>query len=209
MWLIPSINLPRAAITLIPLLFLLLLNACDGDGEAPQPQVPAAGLVTTPPPVTVDGEQATAAPEETTVTPLPPAGTETPEEKAINPEFSVGNSQYVLDVAEHSREELLAMLERADELATVATEQFDGLEIALVLHGPDIEWFAKKNYEEHKKLVDLAAKLDALEVIDLKVCQQSIQKYGYLEDDIPAFIDRVPYAPDELRRLEGSGYFQL
>lgn len=140
---------------------------------------------------------------------LVPADSQERGENAINPQFSVGNSQYVFDVTDHSREELHALLKRADEIATVSSKQFNELDIALILHGPDIDWFARKNYEQNKELVDLAARLDALEVIDLKVCQKAMQQYGYLDEDIPAFIDRVPYAPDELRRLEGSGYFRL
>jgi len=103
----------------------------------------------------------------------------------------------------------MALLRRADEVASTSSAEFEQLEIALILHGPDIDWFAKKNYTENKKLVDLAAQLDALEVIDLKVCQQAMEQYGFQDEDIPAFIDRVPYAPDEMRRLEGSGYFRL
>ncbi|MEX2517223.1 MAG: DsrE family protein [Gammaproteobacteria bacterium] len=119
------------------------------------------------------------------------------------------NTRYLFDISEHSREELMLLLQRADEVATVAGVDFNDMDIALVLHGPDIAWFARSNYEENKDLVDLAARLDALGVIKLKVCKKAMVAYGFVEDEIPAFIDRVAYAPDEMRRLQGSGYFTL
>lgn len=196
----------RALLTVLPLLFL---SACNGDKTPPQPETTAATTGAVSVPATVDGH-ATAAGQDQPAIPSPaPADSPRTLEKAVNPQFTVGNSQYMFDVSDHTREELLALLKRADEIATVSSNQFDQLDIALILHGPDIDWFARNNYEQNKELVDLAARLDALEVIDLKVCQKAMQHYGYLEEDIPTFIDRVPYAPDEMRRLEGSGYFRL
>lgn len=126
-----------------------------------------------------------------------------------NPQFSVGRNQYMFDVSDHSRAELVAMLKRADEVSSVSADKSGNLDIALILHGSDIGWFAKQNYQRNKQLVDLAARLDALKVIDLKVCQRAMDDYGYAESEIPDFIERVPYAPDEMRQLEDSGYFRL
>ncbi|MDZ7735819.1 MAG: DsrE family protein [Gammaproteobacteria bacterium] len=137
------------------------------------------------------------------------ARTQTPIRNAVNPQFSVGTGQYMFDVSNHSQKELAALLQGADEIAGVNSPGADELDIDLILHGPDIGWFAKQDYKENKELIDLTARLGALEIVDLKICQQAMQQYGYLEYDIPTFIDRVSYAPDERQRLEGSGYFSL
>ena len=67
----------------------------------------------------------------------------------------------------------------------------------------------EKNYEKNKELVDLAAKLDAFNVIDLKICEKSLSSRGVSQDEIPSFIEPVPYAPDEIKRLTEEGYINL
>lgn len=213
MWLSPDISLYRVLLVVFPL--LVLISACENES----PDTPA----TTAAPSGTDSQSAStevmraADTNDRAVTGSQQsesgqnsrAETRTPIRNAVNPQFSVETGQYMFDVSDHSQKELVALLQRADEIAGVDSPGADELDIALILHGPDIGWFAKQNYQENKELVDLAARLDALEIIDLKICQQAMQQYGYLEDDIPAFIDRVPYAPDEIQRLEGSGYFNL
>lgn len=214
MWLFPAQYRPRLALTLL-IPYLLLLYACEGEspgmqsgGTAIQPEetrtpgLAAGGNADVP-------RQSITTPEQTSPERISPADPLSPADNTVSPRFSVGGNQYMFDVSDHSREELVALLKRADEVASVSSPETDKLDIALILHGPDIDWFARRNYQNNKELVDLAARLDALEVIDLKVCQKAMQHYGYLDEDIPAFIDRVPYAPNEMRRLENSGYFKL
>lgn len=213
MWLFPTQYRPRLPLALLTPL-LLLLYACEG--EAPGMQ--SGGAVITPAEPRLAGmaagektdvsRQSVTPPEQAPPERLSPAE-QSPAGNAVSPRFSVSGNQYMFDVSDHSREELVALLKRADEVASVSSPETDRLDIALILHGPDIAWFARNNYQDNKELVDLAARLDALKVIDLKVCQKAMQQFGYIDDDIPAFIDRVPYAPDEMRRLENSGYFKL
>lgn len=124
-------------------------------------------------------------------------------------QFNIGNTNYLFDVSDHSLEELRELLERVDEISQLERDQYDDLEIVMILHGPDIEWFREDNYEQNRQLVDLAAKLDAYEVIDMKVCEMTLNKRGVDKDDIPAFIESVPFAPDEFKRLTGEGYINL
>lgn len=199
-----------AVFTLL-LALLGLIGGCDGDASAASQ--PGAGAMLDPPEPQVlarhgqgTAEQAVADRAQTQSRPAVPQAA--PDDRS-NPQFNVAQNQYLFDVSQRSREEFITFLRRADELVTVAAPETDKLEIALILSDHDIDWFAKGNYEQNKELVDLAARLDALEVIDLKICQRAMQEHGYQEDDIPAFIDRVPYAAAERQRLQGSGYFQL
>ena len=41
--------------------------------------------------------------------------------------------------------------------------------LVLVLHGPEVEFFAIRNYEKYRDIVDQAARLDAFEVVDVRI----------------------------------------
>jgi uncharacterized protein len=124
-------------------------------------------------------------------------------------QFTIGNKSYLFDVSDHSFEELDSLLKRAQEISQFDKNNFEDLEIVMILHGPDIEWFTRKNYEKNQQLIDLAARLDALDIIDMKVCESAMNSRGVKREEIPAFIESVPYAPDELKRLAGEGYINL
>ena len=125
------------------------------------------------------------------------------------PEPEIENKSYLFDVSMHTIEELEALLTRAEEVSQTHPKDFEDLEIVMIIHGPDIEWFTHKNYEYNQKLVDLAARLDAYDVIDMKVCERTMQKRGVVPEDIPDFIESVPYAPTEIDRLLNDGYINL
>jgi len=81
-----------------------------------------------------------------------------------------GNSQpVVIDVVLHDRDAILNMLQRAETLAMTPNPVERPRQIALVLHGQEIENFRIKNYSDNRDIVDLAAKLDAFNVIDIKM----------------------------------------
>ncbi len=126
-----------------------------------------------------------------------------------NPQFNIGNTQYLFDVSTHTAEELEALLYRAEEIREAHAEGYDDLEIVLILHGPDINFFRQENYIKHKPIVDLAAKLDAYDIIDMKICETTMSNMGVARSEVPAFIESVPYAPAEIRRLGEEGYINL
>ena len=109
----------------------------------------------------------------------------------------------------HSIEELEALLIRAEEVSQTHPADFDDLEIVMILHGPDIDWFTQQNYEHNQKLIDLAARLDAYDVIDMKVCEATMQKRGVIQEDLPGFIESVPYAPTEIKYRLQNDYINL
>lgn len=132
----------------------------------------------------------------------------TTEQQAQN-QFHIGNKRYLFDVSNHTVEELEGLLARIEEIIEVSPEAFDNLEMVMVLHGPDIDLFTQQNYSENKQLVDLAAKLDAFKVVDMKACETAMGSLGVEREDIPPFIELVPYAPDTIRTLEQEGYINL
>ena len=119
-------------------------------------------------------------------------------------------SKFYFDIIGHSAAEFRALLDRARTIYNeTPTPDRDALEIVLVLHGPDIDFFEQKNYAKYQNIVELAAQLDAFGVFDFKMCAASAADLGLAESDVPAFIEFVPYGPEEIARLETSGFVQI
>lgn len=112
----------------------------------------------------------------------------------------------VLDVSVHSLDELKVLLDRAEEIAARPRSQGESAGVVLVLHGPEVQFFAISNYPRYKDIVDQAARLDAFDVVDVKICRSMMDRLGIERDDIPAFIEQVPYGPAEVERLVREGY---
>jgi len=132
-----------------------------------------------------------------------------PDTVPIPAQFDIGNKRYLFDVSDHSLEELQSLLKRAQEISQFDKSNYDELEIVMILHGPDIDWFTEKNREQNQELIDLAAKLDAFDIIDMKVCEMAMDSRGVTREELPSFIEPVPYAPDEMKRLSEAGHINL
>ncbi|MDH3980527.1 MAG: hypothetical protein OEU91_08455 [Gammaproteobacteria bacterium] len=112
----------------------------------------------------------------------------------------------VLDITVHTLDELKVLLDRAEQLSTSLKPQGENASVVLVLHGPEVEFFASSNYAMYKDIVDQAARLDAFDIVDVKICQTMMSMQGVARDDIPAFIEQVPLGQIEIDRLVGEGY---
>ncbi len=117
--------------------------------------------------------------------------------------------RYMFNISLHTREEIDALLTRAEQLAKTTHLSDNSSGIALVLHGPEVEIFVKKNYARYKKLVDRAARLDADGIIEIKICKTAMRKRNIKDEDIPDFIEFVPFGPAEIERLKREGYVSL
>lgn len=106
----------------------------------------------------------------------------------------------------HTAEELRVLLARAETLTQTLDGYPDREPIAFVLHGDEIELFRHENYQMNRDLVDLAARLEAYQVVDLKVCEAWMEDHHLEGDQLPAFLDRIQNGPDEVKRLEAAGY---
>jgi hypothetical protein len=119
------------------------------------------------------------------------------------------DGRYLFSVTLHTPEEIAGLLTRAEELAKTRRPDSHHTGIALVLHGPEIEIFAKRNYARFRETVDRAARLNDGRIIEIKMCRTEMKRLGIGEEDIPDFIELVPYGPDEELRLRRNGYVYL
>lgn len=110
------------------------------------------------------------------------------------------------DIELHTLSELKQLLEQAEGIANGKTEYNTEDPIAVVLHGEEIRAFLRTNYRMNKPLVDLAARLDAFNVIDVKVCKRWMGANGIMVNDLPSFVEPVPFGAGERARLEAAGY---
>lgn len=142
------------------------------------------------------------------------AGTETGAgEMQVQPEASLpaggAAEKMVLDISVHTVEGLKVLFDRAEQLAMTPRPEGADASLVLVLHGPEVEFFSIKNYEQYRDIVDQAARLDAFDVVDLRICQTMIGERGIERTDIPSFIEQVPYGPGEVQRLQQEGYVRF
>ncbi len=128
---------------------------------------------------------------------------------AVTVEQNGKDGRYMFNVTLHSEQEITGLLSRAKKLSKTMRKNKNNSGIALVLHGEEIKFFSKKNYMQYKTIVDDAALLDADHVLDIKICRTQMKVMNIREEDIPAFIEIVPYGPAEEERLKQNGYVYL
>lgn len=110
----------------------------------------------------------------------------------------------VLDISVHTLEELRVLFDRAEALAQQQPDV--DASVVLVLHGPEVEFFSTRTYDMYRDIVDQAARLDSLDVVDIRICQSMMAARGIARDDIPPFIEQVPDGRVEVERLADEGY---
>ncbi|MFT5710655.1 MAG: intracellular sulfur oxidation DsrE/DsrF family protein [Halioglobus sp.] len=115
---------------------------------------------------------------------------------------------YVAAIELHTTAELHTVLERANQLlADGVALQSEPASITFVLHGPEAKSLLRQNYLQNKATVDLAARLSALGVVDIKACETWMGGNGVNPDNLQPFVGTVNYGPREIRRLvEDEGY---
>lgn len=116
---------------------------------------------------------------------------------------------YVADISVHSVADLNLLFDRVENILQRPHSDQQSPLVSLVLHGPEVEFFALKNYKKYKSLVDRAAKLDALGAVNISICQTRMRRYGIKKDEVPAFLEQVPYGPDEVNRQLKEGYVYM
>ncbi len=119
------------------------------------------------------------------------------------------DKHYIAKVELHTKAELGAFLMRAAQLIdkAVADPVFSPIEV--ILHGKEIELLLRENYLKNKQLVNQAAMLDALNVINIQVCETWMRLNQRALNQLPAFVETVPYGPAEEKKLlnQGAVYF--
>lgn len=122
--------------------------------------------------------------------------------------ISQSHNAYVFDVVAEDDAALLEVLSRAEAVAGTPGPRGEMPRVSIVLHGPEVALFNLSSYQQHKQVVDLAARLDALQLVDLKMCRAQMKAQGMQPDDVPAFVDLVDFGPAEVNRLKGQGYVE-
>jgi intracellular sulfur oxidation DsrE/DsrF family protein len=108
---------------------------------------------------------------------------------------------YVARINSDSPEEVSDALKRAETLYLEGKLSELTSPLAIVLHGPEVEIFFKDKYEQYKDIVDLAARLNAFGVIDVRVCETQAGIMGRNRSSVYSFIGTVPFGPSEIKRL--------
>jgi intracellular sulfur oxidation DsrE/DsrF family protein len=113
--------------------------------------------------------------------------------------------KYIAQLHANTPQELADLLDRAERWVGEVTA-YPKYPIAVVLHGPEANVFIKHNYAQYKDLVDQAAKLDAFKVVDIKICERWMGFNNIRRDQLPPFVETVPFGQAEEKRLIKSGY---
>jgi intracellular sulfur oxidation DsrE/DsrF family protein len=114
---------------------------------------------------------------------------------------------YLVDIELQTAEEFQQLLNRAEQLILAGVSiPRGGARVTFVLHGPVLENLLRKNYLLNKSMVDKAASLSALEVIDIKACNTWMMSHEVDEADLQPFIETVDYGPAVVKRLLQKNY---
>lgn len=111
-------------------------------------------------------------------------------------------------VYQQSPTDLTALLDRAERIARKTN--FSPVEpVTFVLHGDEINLFRRDNYQNNQALVDLAARLDAFKVIDVRVCETWMRDNQVSASDLPPFVETVPFGPSFVAGLKRKGAIEF
>lgn len=108
---------------------------------------------------------------------------------------------YVFSVTVSTPQQLDVVLDRAEDLRELFNPDQHS-RIAIVLHGDELQLFQKRNYSTNQSVVDRARLLDEDNIIDIKACQTMMRTLDIEQDELPSFIEQVPFAPAEIDRLQ-------
>ena len=117
----------------------------------------------------------------------------------------------VYDVHVKTVAKMESVLDRASYLSTITGADPFEQSIVLVLHGPELRFFAIENYKKHKDLMHRAQSLVESEALSIKMCTIAAQSQGYSPEHIHGFIEMVPMGDAEIIRLqyeEAHAYMQ-
>jgi len=108
----------------------------------------------------------------------------------------------VYDVAASSINELVHVIDRVSSLNNLTGNDPFESSIIIVLHGPEVKYFAHKNYQKYKVLIDRAQSLTVGSTIKFKMGQLTAKWYGFEPENIHGFIELIPMGDAEIIRLQ-------
>ena len=125
---------------------------------------------------------------------------------AVSAQQADSSTGYVFSVTVSSPQQLDVVLNRAEDLRDLFNPD-EHSRIAIVLHGEELQLFQKDNYSQNMSLVDRARVLDQDQIIDIKACQTMMQTLQIEQNELPNFIEQVPFGPAEIERLQKEESF--
>ncbi len=124
--------------------------------------------------------------------------------KAIEQEYS--KQKVVYDASVSTVEAMTSILDRASYLSALnGADPFDS-KIVIVLHGNEIPFFAIKNYEKFKTIMDRAQSLTVGGTIEFRMCKIAARGKGFGAEDIHGFVSLVPMGDAEIIKLQQDGF---
>lgn len=116
-------------------------------------------------------------------------------------------NRFVADIELQTEADLSELLSRAGELFLEGKVRQEDGAVVLVLHGPVLRTLLKPNYAQSPGVVNQAASLAALGVLDIKACRSWMSSNGVDESELQPFVQVVSSGPSEVRRLvRDEGY---
>lgn len=125
-----------------------------------------------------------------------PWGTAKVQETEYNPQ------KVVYDVSVGSEQAFANVLDRASYLSQLYQADPFESSIVLVLHGNEINFFARKDFKRYEALMRRAQSLTVGTTIEFRMCRIAARAHGYEPEDIQGFVTMVPMADAEIVRLQ-------
>lgn len=123
---------------------------------------------------------------------------------AVAQHYEYKPQKVVYDVNVNSLRAMNSVLDRASFLSKITgADPFDS-SIVLVLHGGEIPFFARENYEKYKELVHRAQSLVVAETLKIRMCKLAAEGHGYAPDQIHGFVKMVSMGDAEIIRLQNE-----
>lgn len=120
---------------------------------------------------------------------------------------TVAGKAYIAQIELHTAAELHSALKRADQLFEGGDFVAGNPPVQFVLHGAEAKVLQQNQYQQNKALVDLAARLSAFEVVEIRVCETWMHGQKIDPTTLPPFIGTVANGPKEKQRLmQSQGY---
>lgn len=127
-----------------------------------------------------------------------------PQQSPVDP--NIATPRYLALIRNNTPMEVEMLFQRASMLAQDVDTLKQYEPIVFVLHGDEAHAFRNKNSMQYKKLIALAERLDAENIIDIRVCETWMRINNVDRSELPGFVDTVPLGPSEKRRLKREGY---
>jgi intracellular sulfur oxidation DsrE/DsrF family protein len=117
-------------------------------------------------------------------------------------DISLDSPSYIAAIELHTSAELFSVLQRADQLLMDGVAlQSEPAAVTFVLHGGEVTSLLRQNYRQNKALVDLAARLSALGVVEIMACETWMGGNSVAGEELQPFVKTVIYGPEEVSRL--------